>query len=218
MVHNCESCGNSYPNLKHHVCSQAGQRGGHVGPTPHDVDQSFFKETRRSHRGVVIDYTYTVEPDKVYNNIYDFFDHIHEPLARLLQDHMKFWHGITVQYRQLTELEDKITSDKDTKYLSTNSITLRHENFIDSTIHFIFNWRLTQLEIYNSNGSGYYISRIENAVVSIGQYKSIRERGYIPTPPEMKGRHGLLNIFLRQMECVLNIALQQISTKIKLKR
>jgi len=191
--HLCQHCGNSYLNLKRHFCTQHGQRGGHVGPV--DIDQTFFKETKRSNRGTVINYTYTVDENvKVYDDIYQFFEHIHEPLTKLLKENIQFWRGIQVIYKQYTELQDLKTGEKVYKYLGTNSIAVRHENFIESIIHYIQSFLLAQLEIYNSNGSGYKITGILNAVVSIGEYKPIRVRGYIPTPPELKRRRGLLNI------------------------
>jgi len=192
-THNCEHCGISFVNLNQHFCTRIGQRGGHVGPTA--IDQSFFKETSRSQRGVVINYTYEVdEATELFDDIRVFFEHIHDPLAKLLKQNLQHWRGISVIYRQLTELEDLKTSDTDMRYLGTTQTTLRHENFIEDIIHFILGFVLKQLEYYNSNGSGYRVASIQNAIVSIGQYKPIRPRGYIPTPESLKRRRGLLNI------------------------
>jgi len=162
---------------------------------PQTIDQSFFKETKRSQRGQVVNYTYTVdENDVVYDDIYEFFNHIHDPLVKLLKENISFWRGIQIVYKQLTELEDLKTGEKDYRYLGTNSIAIRHENFIESIVHYIQSFLLTQLEIYNANGSGHRITGIENAIVTVGEYRPVRVRGYIPTPTALKRRYGLLNI------------------------
>jgi len=193
-VHNCEHCGISYLNLRQHVCDRIGQRGGHVGPGPAQVNYSFFKPIIRAHRGVVEDYKYTVPDDVVFTDEDKFFKHIHDPLARLLKEHIRFWHGINVIFRQLTELEDIKTGERRWKYLGTNSITIRHENFINECIQFMVDFILMQLDIYNSNGSGHKITAIQEAIVTIGQSKPIRGRGYLPIPECLKRRKGLLNI------------------------
>jgi hypothetical protein len=198
--HDCEHCGYSFPDLRFHACPDFGQRGGHVGPP--DINQSFFKETKRSHRGVIIEYTYTVDDTIfLFDDMYQFFEHVHDPLSRLLRENINFFHGITVTYRQFTTLYNKKDRVEEDKYLGTNAITIRHPNFIDSSIHFIIVYILKELEYWNSNGSGYDLRAIKNAIITIGQYKPVRARGYIPTPEALKYRQGLLNIKGRDGLC-----------------
>jgi hypothetical protein len=190
LRHNCQHCGISYPNLEAHICDQIGQRGGHVGPL--NVDQSFFREIDRAHRGIVAEYEYQAED--LFTDFPTFFQLLWDPLSVLLKQYLGSFNGITVRLRMETELEEIRTQEKKIRYMGTNNMTLTHENFIDKVLHFALNFVLAQLELYNANGSGHTVTQIFNAVVTIGEYRPIAARGYIPIPPCLARRKGLLNI------------------------
>jgi len=188
--HNCEHCGISYPDLDNHVCTQAGQRGGHIGPV--NINQDFFIEIAQSLRGIIAEYEYTAED--LFTDFPTFFNHIWDPLIRLLQEYLLHFRAITVRIRMQTELEDIRTNERKLKFMGTNAISLTHENFIGNVLHFALNFILKQLELYNSNGSGHTVSQIFNAIITIGKYKPIAARGFIPIPTCLSRRRGLLNI------------------------
>jgi len=131
---------------------------------------------------------------QVLTDIAKFFDYIHDPLIKLLTEHINHFNGISVRIRMLTNLRDTKSGDLHTKYLSTGNMSITHLNFIDSTVHFILAYILKQLDYYNSNGSGHEIESIENVIVTIGPYQPIEARGNLPIPACLKSRRGLLNI------------------------
>ncbi len=88
---------------------------------PPDINQSFFKETKRSHRGVIIEYTYTVDDKLFIFEMYQLFEQIHNPLSQLLRESINFFHGITVTYRQFTALYNKKEGVEEDKYLGTSA-------------------------------------------------------------------------------------------------
>ncbi|CAG7829056.1 unnamed protein product, partial [Allacma fusca] len=51
-AHYCEDCTLYCSSLSKHHCSRPNQRGGHLDLTK--IDQSVFKETTRSHMGVLV--------------------------------------------------------------------------------------------------------------------------------------------------------------------
>lgn len=73
-------------------------------------------------------------------------------------------------------------------------VSIRHVNFITNYLKYALDYMNNTLSIFNENGSGFTLSRINKFQIIIASYKVLSGSGYIPLPNSLRGRKGLLNI------------------------
>lgn len=202
--HNC-ICGSTFYNKDFHNCSGPVQRGG--GPAvilePRDAKGNlvFLKESQ-AFSDTLATYSYDFK-NMVVPLVEDATNLIRKPLISLLKSFLGLHDGIRLKLSFEMLMESPKDSRRLLKKYSSAAIRCIHPNFLDDLVDSCTEYVKALTNLLAHELSGMYLITVTKIFITIMRYKPKIARGYLPLPPILKGRRGIISISERNGQCFL---------------
>lgn len=193
--HHCNKCGDESVDPTSHQCNLkgGGKRSSTVPNQDLQVDTSVFKESLRTHNGVLLMYEYV--PQKLECMIVDLFDGIQIPLKKLLTQLVQYFRGIRVRIvlmMDLFEVGHNIT--RNDVFIGSEWAPITHPNFVSLAVYHCLTRIIQKLNVYSERKSNWNVLSINRVDIHVSQYTPLAGRSYLKLPDSLRYRHGLINL------------------------
>ncbi len=203
-MHYCQ-CGKVFYNKNFHVCSRPQQIGG--GSTaivePKDEEGNlFFQKTLVAFSDTIASYSYDFK-DQIIPLVEDATNYIRKPLVSLLKSYIRLHDGIRLKltFEMLME-SPKLKRNLLKKYMSP-PIKCMHINFLQDTIDTCSTYVQALCNLLSSELSGLNLITVTKIFITVMRYRPKQARGFLPLPPLLKRKRGILNINEKTGQCFL---------------
>jgi len=202
--HNCH-CGNTFYNKDFHNCTGSVQRGAGAGVIVEPKDDKgnpvFLKESQ-AFRDTLATYSYEFKDAEV-PLIEDATNLIRKPLISLLKSFLALHDGIRLKLSFEMLMESPKDSKRLIKKYPSAAIRCIHPNFLEDLVDSCTAYVKALTNLLAHELSGMYLITVTKIFIHIMSYKPKIARGYLPLPPALKGRRGVLSIADKTGQCFL---------------
>ena len=132
------------------------------------------------------------------NDPEDQMNKLNQRISFLLSNHLKKLKGLrfNIGMAILFTKPDPVNKNQisETFYIIGKSAIITHESDISQAIQMQRNKISIGIDRYTNAGSGWVIDEITRHYLSVGEYKPLAARSYIPLPPHIQNRKATINI------------------------
>lgn len=202
--HNCH-CGNTFYNKDFHNCSGRVQRGAGasriVEPTD-DKGNPFFSKDSQAFGDTLATFSYDFKTQDV-PLIEEATSIIKKPLLSLLKSFLDLHDGIRLKLSFEMLMESPKDSRRFLKKYPSAPIRCMHPNFLEDTIASCSSYVQALTSLMAHELSGLHLITVTKIFITIMRYRPKIAKGFLPLPPKLKGRRGILSILERSGQCFL---------------